>query len=304
MAKYTTFHIGGKARYFLIAKSESEIIGAIKTAQKLKLPFFILGGGSNLLVSDKGYKGLVIRIQNEKIKMQNENGEFKIICDAGVSLAKLVVESARIGAAGFEWSSGVPGTLGGAVFGAAGAFGGGIAEIVKSVKVYDFEKDKIKVFKNKDCRFAYRESIFKKNRNFIVLSVELLLKKEKKETIKEKIKGCLDYRRSRQPQEPSAGSVFKNVSLKKISSRFFEKFPEARTVVKENNLPAAYLIAHVDLTGKKIGGAMVSSKHPNFIVNFKNAKAKDVKKLIGLIKKVVKNKFGLTLEEEIQHLGF
>lgn len=304
LAKYTTFRIGGKARYFIIGKNEKEIINAIKEAQKSKLPFFILGGGSNLLISDRGFKGSVIKILNTNYKILNT----EIQAGAGVSLTKLLKVFAENGLTGLEWAAGVPGTLGGAVYGAAGAFNGGIAEIVKSVRVYDFEKDKIKVFKNKDCQFAYRESIFKKKNNLVILSAELLLKKEKNKTrlaaAREKIKNYLDYRRSRQPQEPSAGSVFKNVDLGEVGSRLFEKFPEARTVIKENKLPAAYLIAHADLMGKIIGGAMVSPKHPNFIVNFKDAKARDVVKLIELIKKTVKEKFGLSLEEEIQYLGF
>jgi len=251
LKNHTTFRIGGRAKYFFEAKTKKDLIEAIKLAKKIKLPFFILGGGSNLLVSDKGYGGLVIKF--------------------GRPLSLYVSK-------GLDWAAGIPGTIEGAVYGNAGAFGKSMKDAVKSVEVFDTKIEKVKVFKNKDCRFGYRDSIFKKEKKLVILSVEIKSGKSNSKKIKE----YLDYRRQRHPQLPSAGSVFKNIG----------------------ETPAAILIHQAGLTGKKIGKAQISEKHSNFIVNLGNASAKDVKKLISLVKKSVKKKFKVVLKEEIQYLNF
>jgi UDP-N-acetylmuramate dehydrogenase len=301
---YTTFKIGGKARYFFEAKNKEETINSLKVAKELKLPFFILGGGSNLLVSDKGFKGLVIKVQSSKLKIQSFNSYFKFIAEAGIPLAKIVSESLKIGATGFEWAAGIPGTVGGAVRGNAGAFSKSMNEVVKKVEAFDLEKNKIRILKNKDCNFFYKSSVFKKNKNLVVLSVILKFAKGDKKKIRTKIKKYLDYRREKHPVEPSAGSIFKNIPSKNLRLNFFKKFPEAKKVMKENFLPVAFLIDQCGLKGKRIGGAMISKKHPNFIINYQNAKAKDVIRLISLIKREIEKKFGIQLEEEIEYLGF
>lgn len=249
LKNHTTFRIGGRAEYFFEAKTKKDLIGVINFAKEIKLPFFILGGGSNLLVSDKGYKGLVVKF--------------------GRPLSLYVSK-------GLDWAAGIPGNIEGAVYGNAGAFGGSMKDAVKSVEVFDTKDGKIKIFKNKDCWFGYRDSIFKKKKNLVILSVEIKSKRSNPKKIKE----YLEYRRRRHPQLPSAGSVFKNVS----------------------DTPAAILIDQAGLTGKKIGQAQISEKHSNFIVNLGNAKAEDVKKLISFVKKSVKKKFKVVLKEEIQYL--
>jgi len=250
LKNYTTFKIGGRAKYFFIAKKKEDLIKAVATAKKLKLPFFVLGSGSNLLVSDQGFKGLVIKY--------------------GQPLSSYVSK-------GLEWAIGIPGTVQGAVCGNAGAFKKSMKDVVEKVEVFDAKTGKIKFFKNKDCQFSYRNSIFKKNKNLIVLSVKI---KPKKSNIK-KIKQYLNYKKERQPLNcPSAGSIFKNPS----------------------GFSAGELGEKCGLKGKRIGQAKISEKHTNFIVNLGNARAKDVKKLINLIKKEVKKKFKINLEEEIQFL--
>ena len=314
LKNYTTFKIGGRAKYFFEAKNKEDLIKAISLAKKFKLPFFILGGGSNLLVSDKGFKGLVIKIQNTKYKIQNT----KIMAEVGVMLGELVNVSAKTGLSGLEWAVGIPGTVGGAIHGNAGAFGKSMKNVVKEVEVFDLSNEKIKTFKNKDCQFDYRESIFKKNKNLIILSTKLKLKKEKKSKIERKMREYLNYRKENQHLNlPSAGSVFKNYELRLQPAHhppeksgpiknyeLVKEFPELREFNKKNLIPAAWLIEKCGLKGKKIGGAKISEKHANFIVNLGEAKAEDVKKLINLAKKKVKNKFSITLEEEIQFLGF
>ena len=300
LEKYTTFKVGGPAKYFFIARKKEDIIKAIKTAKQFKVPFFILAGGSNVLISDEGFKGLIIKIQNPKFRIQRS----KLYAEAGVPVAILVQETAKLGLSGLEWAAGLPGTLGGAIRGNAGAFKRAIENIVKEVEVLDSKNLKVKKIKNKNCQFDYRDSIFKRNRKLIILSATLRLKKYKKNKIKKKMGDCLAYRARKHPQKPSAGSIFKGVESSELRAGFFKKFPEAKKIVKEKILPAAFLISQCQIIGKKIGQAQISEKHPNFIINLGRAKATDVKKLINLIKNKVKNRFGITLKEEIQYLGF
>jgi len=267
LSKYTTFKIGGKAKYFFAAKTKKDLIKAIVTAKKSKLLFFILGGGSNLLVSDRGFKGLVIKY--------------------GQPLSSYVSK-------GLEWAAGIPGTIQGAVQGNAGAFGKSMKNVVKEVEVFDTKTGKIKIFKNKDCQFSYRNSIFKKNKNLIILSVKI---KTRKSNVK-RIRQYLEYKKKNHPWNyPSAGSVFKNP----IGFSAAE-LGEENNKFSSSILTAARMIEECGLKGKRAGKAEISEKHANFIVNLGGAKAKDVKKLINLAKKSVKKKFKINLEEEIQFL--
>ena len=293
LKNYTTFKIGGRAKYFFIAKTKKDLFCAIIAAKKLKLPFFILGGGSNLLISDKGYNGLIINFKFSIFNFQKN----KIIVGAGTRLGELVNASAERRLTGLEWASGVPGTVGGAVFGNAGAFQKSMKDVVKEVEVLDTKDLRFKIYDFKKCQFGYRDSIFKHKKNLIILSVILNLKKGKKSEIKKKIKEYLNYKKERQPLNyPSAGSIFKNPSGFSAGELGEED--------ESSSLPfaAARLIEKCGLKGKRIGQAKISEKHANFIVNLGNARAKEVKKLINLIKKEVKKRFGTLLDEEIQFL--
>jgi len=298
LKNYTTFKIGGKAQYFFVAKNKESIIKTVKTAKKLKIPFFILSGGSNLLISDKGFEGLIIKIRNSRFEIRNSY----LCAEAGVKMSKLVRETGKLGLAGLEWAAGIPGTLGGAIRGNAGAFGKETKDNIFEVEILD-GKGNLKKLSKKQCSFSYRHSIFKK-KNWIILSAKLKLKKGNKKKIQTIAKDYVEYRKKRQPLNyPSAGSVFKNVDLKKIPKKIRKNFSK---VIKKDPfpvIPASYFISEAKLPGLMIGGAEISKKHPNFIVNLGKAKAKDVKKLISLVKKKVKNKFGIILEEEIRFLG-
>ena len=297
LKNYTTFKIGGPAKYFFVATIKKDLVRAIRLAKKYNLPFFILGGGSNLLVSDKGYNGLIIKFQipNPKFQINSKSQIPKINVEAGVLLSAVASAAAKNGLTGLEWAVGIPGTVGGAIYGNAGAFKKNISASIKKAEILDVRNLKIKKFKKQDCKFNYRDSIFKHKKNLIILSAELQLKKGNKKEVQKKLKECLDYRKQTQPLEfPSAGSIFKNPSPTQI----LKKFRRAK------NFSAGELIEKCGLKGKRTGGAKISEKHANFIVNLGGAKAKDVKKLINLAKKKVKKKFGITLAEEIQHLGF
>ena len=310
LKNHTTFKIGGPAKLFFIAKTKEDLISALKTAKRLKLPFFILGGGSNLLISDKGYKGLVIKLQMSGIRVQ----DGKIYTQAGTELWGLIELSFKKGLTGLEWAAGIPGTIGGAIYGNAGAFGSFMADVIKNITVLDSKTLKIKNIPLKDCKFGNKDSILKhpegvasrrpygaSKKNLIILSAILQLKKGNKKRVQEKIKEYLKYRTKTHPLNfPSAGCAFKNPALKIKNKKLLNKFPELQEFSKKGLIPTGYLIEKCGLKGKKIGRAEISEKHANFIINLGGARASDVLKLIKLTKKKVKNKFGINLEEEIQ----
>ncbi|MDD2731816.1 MAG: UDP-N-acetylmuramate dehydrogenase [Candidatus Pacebacteria bacterium] len=297
LADYTTFKIGGPGRYFLTVKNRKELIEAVKTAKKFKAPFFILGGGSNTLFSDKGFKGMVIKCQTSGIKRKNN----MISAESGVLLKDLVELALDNSLTGLEWAVKIPGTLGGAVSGNAQAFGSRMSDSVKSAKAFDTGDFKIKNFSKKECNFSLKNSIFKNNKNLIIISAVLKLKKGNKKEIKEKIKDYTRHRKRMHPLDyPCAGSVFINPEIKITDKRLFKKFPDLEEQNKKRAIPSAYLIERCGLKGKKIGGAQFSKKHANFIINLNKAKSKDVKDLIKLAKERVKKTFGVVLKEEIQ----
>jgi len=296
LAKYTTFNIGGNTKYFFIARTKEDIIKAVKSAQRCELSFFILAGGSNILFSDNGFNGLVIKLESTKYELRTD----AIYTEAGVRLSEIVNKAAEAGLSGLEWATGIPGTIGGAVRGDAGAFGSSMSNIVKSVEALDVSNLKVKNYEVKDCEFEYRNSIFKKNKNLIILSIEIKSQKGDKEEIKNKTEEYRNYRTEHHPLEfPSAGSIFKNLSLGDFRPEIFAKYPELNNFREQQRVPTGFLIEKSGLKGKTIGNAQISEKHCNFIINLGNSGAKDVLELINLVKKVVKDKFDINLEEEI-----
>ncbi|MFA6533662.1 MAG: UDP-N-acetylmuramate dehydrogenase [Patescibacteria group bacterium] len=303
LAPYTTFRLGGPARYFVAAKSEAELAAAFLWAKKERLPTAILGGGSNLLVADAGFDGLVIK--NENIDYVIEGN--RIFAGSGLNLGYLVSQCTENSLTGAEFLVGIPGTVGGAVYGNAGAWGHGIGELVETVKV--FEGGKIKQLNQNACQFKYRSSALKEE-NLPVLSVVLLLRKSVKEVVEKQVS---DYLRQRsggnQPKEPSAGCSFKNVELAKLKPAKVMKglginAAEFAAATKHGKLAVGYILERLNLKDKKIGGAKISPAHCNFIINDGTAKAADVAELISYVKQQVRDKVGVQLEEEVQYLGF
>lgn len=273
---YTSLQVGGPAKYFCLVDKKEDLILAALVAKKFNLPFFVLGRGTNVLFPDKGYEGLVILVQASKIKSGKD-----IYAEAGAKLSDLVKICSDKSLQGLEWAVGIPGSIGGAVRGNAGAFGSSIGDSIREVEIFDMTKMRIKKYGLKDCFFSYRNSIFKKNPNLIILSALFNFNKGSSLEIKRKIRDNMAYRRDRHPLNfPSAGSVFEN--LKDVS--------------------AGELIDKCGFKGKKIGGAEVSKKHANFIINTGKAKSEDIVKLIELIKKKVKDKFKISLKEEVEIL--
>lgn len=325
LKNHSTFKIGGLARYFYVAKNKEEIMSAIKWAHKNELPFFILAGGSNILFSDKGFDGLVIKILNTQYIIH----DTKIIADAGVNLGKLVIESINNGLTGLEWAIGIPGTIGGAVFGNAGAYGYSISESVEKIKTLVFSSLRVPLsgtkqsqgitagsprslrslamterkYNNKKCEFGYRESVFKRN-NEIILEVSLKLEKGDKEKSRQKIKEAIFDRRKKTPPYPSTGCYFKNYVLQKENDTLIKNFPELVSKVKGGKIGVGYLIDKCGLKGKQINNAKISEEHANFIVNLGGATAKDVFALADLCKQKVFEKYRIKLEEETRLIGF
>ncbi len=317
LSKLSHYKIGGIARYFFAAKNEREIAWAVKEAKTKKLPILILGGGTNLLISDEGWNGLVLKpeITTLKLSAKSKKGET-VIVGAGIMMARLLDFVSKKSLSGLEWAGGLPGTLGGAIRGNAGCFGGETKHSIVSVRSFDIKTMTIRERTIKDCAFGYRSSIFKKKKGGeIILSVELRLEKGDKKRILETIQKNVAYRAANHPLEyPNIGSIFKNVPLSIIHKKESPKYKKAvkdavlmfrgsQFSVKTDPHPvisAAKLISETGLCGVTLGGAMISPKHSNFIVNVLDANACDVKSLITLAKTEVYKKFGVDLEEEVQ----
>lgn len=277
LKKHTSFRIGGPADYFCVPKSIHELREAIDFARERKMRISVLGGGTNVLVLDRGFRGLVIKLAGglSSIKVNSR----KTRAGAGMLLPRLIRKVASRGLSGLEFLAGVPGSVGGAIIMNAGAWGREIGRYVEEIKVLD-NKGRLKVVKNGKLGFGYRKSKLQK-KSWIVVEATFKLRKQRKKTINKKIKECLAKRKETQPLgSPSCGSVFKN--------------PKGDY--------AGRLIEEAGCKGRRVGDAQVSAKHGNFIVNLGDAKAQDVIKLMASVQKAVKDKFKILLEPEIKFM--
>ncbi len=303
LADHTTYKIGGPAKYFAEVKDEKDIINVLSEYNNyspINKKIFILGGGANTLFSDEGYDGLVLKISISDIAIIGNN---IIRVSAGASLKDILSFAVEHNFTGMEWMAGIPGSLGGAIRGNAGAFGREIKDSVISVRSIDIQNcEKIIERQNNEIMFGYRTSVFKSEvKDEIILSAEIRFLLGSSEEIRAQIQKNMDYRHERQPLEwPSAGSTFKNVNTANATK---EQLQEWSAIIKTDPvpvIPVAFLISQAGLKGKTIGGAMISEKHSNFFINIGNAKASDVRELINFTKKVIQEKFNLEIEEEIQ----
>lgn len=304
LAQYTTFRIGGPARYFVEVADEAGVREAIAWARNRKVGFFCLGGGSNLLVSDRGYDGLVIRMNLSRIDFLADNRSVSV--GSGTPLSAVVRESVERGLSGLEWAIGIPGTVGGAVFGNAGAYGGSMQNIVGEVVAIDLERPEpgTVVLENGDCRFGYRSSIFKESKKYFILAVKINLAESDRLSVKELVSHNLTARIGKQPKgNPSAGSFFMNPVVEDERVRL--EFEQDKGVkCRDKKVPAGWLIEQAGLKGKQIGGAQVSEISANYVINTGGATADDVLALVSFIKQQVRDKIGVQLREEVGYLGF
>jgi len=300
LADLTTLRIGGLAKFFCVASNETELLEALDFASEKKIDFFVLGGGSNILFSDKGFSGLVIKMQGAlEIKQKDKFIE----CWAGENLNSIVNFFKNNNFSGMEWAVGIPGTVGGAIRGNAGAYGGQMENNISSVRVFNLENKISADYSCKDCQFAYRTSIFKKNPQLIVLAVKLKFKKSQQEIIKQKMQEIITKRNTAMPKGFSAGSFFQNPIVKNTELILqFEKDTGKKS--QEGKIPAGWLIEEIGFRGKKIGGVMVSKKHANFFINDGTGTAEDVVILAGIIKQKLRKEFDVQIKEEIIYVGF
>ena len=278
MKSHTTFRVGGPADYFLTPQTAEEVAKVIEACTQEKVPYYIVGNGSNLLVSDKGYEGVIIQIYKQMNQVKVEGAQ--IHAQAGALLSMIAKRALDAELTGFEFAAGIPGTLGGACVMNAGAYGGEMKDVLKSVTVLT-GKGEVKTLAKEELELGYRTSVIAK-KGYIVLEAVLELQKGEKEKIQAVMDDLKERRVTKQPLEyPSAGSTFKR--------------PEGHF--------AAKLIDDSGLRGLTLRGAQVSEKHCGFVVNLGNAKAKDILDLMYIVKSTVKSKYGITLEEEVKILG-
>jgi UDP-N-acetylmuramate dehydrogenase len=298
LAPFTTFKIGGTAKYFVEVAAKEDLLAAVEWAKREKEPIYCLGGGSNLLIADEGLSGLVIRFVNREAV----NLSPRFACGAGTVLAYVISLTRAAGLSGLEWGFGIPqATIGGCVRGNAGAFGMNTSDVVETVEAYNLKKNRFEILSNKDCQFGYRASLFKADSELLVWAATLKLKPAAAGEINKIIEQNLGKRDKTQPRLPNAGSVFKNLFLDDIRhlNPQLAEFIDEQGVAKGGKIGAGYLIDMHGLKGKAVGGAKISLEHANFIVNTGHATAKDVLDLIDFVKKEIKLRFKIDLEEEM-----
>lgn len=301
LKKYSNLKIGGNASYFYEFESKHDLVQVLSHWRGINPEMnkiFILGDGTNILFSDEGFDGLVIRNCIDFIKRE----ENSVTVGGGTSVEDLLNFCTQNSLSGLEWAGGLPGTVGGAIRGNAGAFLGDTSENIEEVGSINTWSLKTIVREKKECKFSYRKSVYKNSDGGqeVIISAKFKFKKGNREEIKRKTQEKIDYRIDRHPLDlPNIGSTFKNVPISVVSGEVKNEFEKSIKPDPFPVIPTAKLLIGAGLKGKVIGGARFSEKHPNFIVNFNNAKAEDIKALISLAKKEIKEKYNIDLEEEI-----
>ena len=297
LAPLTTYQIGGPAQFLAKVNSLEELTQAIDWAIDGNLPIHFLGGGSNLLISDQGVAGLVIALTAPEPIFTDKAVE----AGAGYSLSKLVIACIDHGLAGLEWAAGIPGQVGGAVRGNAGAFGGWLADRVVEVVAYNTNSKQTEVIAAQDCHYAYRHSIFKDRAELLIWSVKLALEIGNQAELQKIAEEHRAYRRQRHPLLPSAGCVFKNPTVAEVARLAPELLQAAQSVgaVGRGEVPAGFIIGQAGLAGYSIGPAQVSPQHSNFLVNNGGATAEQMRQLIEYVKTEIKHHYNLEFIPEV-----
>jgi len=300
LAKHTTWRIGGPARWLVEAKSPEEIQIAVQITETAGVKYLILGGGSNVLVSDAGFDGLVIRPALREIKVEGN----LLTAEAGAPVSLVSRAALENNLSGLEWMITLPGTVGGAVRGNAGCFGCETGNLIKTVKL--LRDGKIVEVTDLEMNFDYRNSLVKQNRQEIILSATFELVPGDPIIIKSKMDELLAKRLASQPPAGgTAGCVFKNYVVKDDEfDRLKNETDIPNEMLEKKIISAGWLIDQMDLKSKQIGGAKISEKHANFIENVSGATASDVVQLIALVKMNARDRFGIQLVEEVEYIGF
>jgi UDP-N-acetylmuramate dehydrogenase len=296
LSRYTRFGIGGPADLFAETRDEQAFIAALAAARESGVPVCVTGGGTNLIVSDQGFRGLVLRYCESALCADGR----RIMAGAGAVLQDLVDFANQHGLKGLEALAGIPGWVGAAVYGNAGAYGHSISECVDAVRFFDGVA--VRVFDNRQCEFRYRESIFKRRKEWIIFQVELTLDPAETAGLQEISAGILKVRNEKfPPTMKCAGSIFKNFLLRELPPAVAAAVPAA--VVREGKIPAAWFLEQVGAKGMQLGGIQVAAYHANLIYNAGQGTARELCELIAELKRRVRERFGIEVEEEVQYVG-
>lgn len=297
LSRYTRFGIGGPADLYAETGDPHAFTTAMEAARSSGLPLMVIGGGTNLIVSDDGFRGIVLRYRAASLSAQAN----RVTADAGADLQELIDFTIARGLKGLETLSGIPGSAGAAIYGNAGAYGHSISERVVSVEFYDGRA--IRAFDNAACEFRYRESIFKRNKEWVVLSTVLLLDCADASSLRTTADGILKVRNEKFPVTMKcAGSIFKNLLLNELPETLAKQIPAA--VVREGKIPAAWFLEQVGAKGMHRGDIHVATYHANLLYNAGAGTAGDLRALILELKRRVGDRFGIEIEEEVQYVGW
>ncbi len=297
LAGYTRFGIGGPADIFVETAEPASFIEAQKIVAASGLPTVVIGGGTNLIVSDEGFRGVVLKLTNRAVRSSGAS----VYVEGGLSLQELVDFTVERGLKGLETMTGIPGFTGAAIYGNAGAYGHSIMERVSSVRFFDGEA--IREIGNADCEFRYRESIFKRNKEWIIFSAELAMEHGEAGELQEIADKILTTRNKKYPPTMKcAGSIFKNYLLAELPRAVKAELPEK--VIIEGKVPSAWFLEQVGAKGMRSGDIQVADYHANLIYNDGNGTARDLVKVIGELKRRVTERWDIPLEEEVQYVGF
>jgi len=300
LAPIGTFSIGDRVEYFYSTKKPENLIEAVLWARRQKLPYKILASGSNVVFPDTKLKGLLIRILGGKIEVHGN----RFIVGTGVSLTRVVEKSISLGLKGLETLSGIPGSVGGAVVGNAGAYGHSISEVVEKVEIWDpsggyQDKSKRRWLTSKGCRFRYRESVFKE-KPYLLLRAVLKFGKGNPQKLRQVSRDIIKLRlRKYKPNLRCPGSFFKNVLVRDVSKGTLARVDRSKII--EGKIPTGYLLEEVGAKGMCVGGIEIADFHGNLFINRRRGTAADVRKLARILKSRVKKEFGIKLEEEIRY---
>jgi UDP-N-acetylmuramate dehydrogenase len=296
LSQYTRFGIGGPADIYAETGSVEAFIAALSTARGSGLSTMVIGGGTNLIVSDHGFRGIVLRYRAEQLFAANG----RVIAEAGAVLQDLVDFANARGLKGLETLAGIPGSVGAAIYGNAGAYGHSISEHVMRVRFYDGRE--VRVFNNQECEFQYRESIFKRHKEWIIFSVELMLEPADGEELQRISEDIVKVRNEKFPVTMKcAGSIFKNLLVLDLPEAVAAQIPSS--VIREGKVPAAWFLEQVGAKGTERGDIHVAKYHANLIYNAGGGTASDLCALIQELKARVRERFGIELEEEVQYVG-
>lgn len=297
LAGYTRFGIGGPADIFVETAEPASFIQAQKIAAGSGLDTVVIGGGTNLIVSDDGFRGVVLKLTNRAVRASGTS----VYVESGLSLQELVDFTVERGLKGLETMTGIPGFTGAAIYGNAGAYGHSIMERVSSVRYFDGKA--IREIGNAGCEFRYRESVFKRNKEWIIFSAELAMERAEAASLHEVADNILTTRNKKYPPTMKcAGSIFKNYLLAELPAAVAAELPAK--VIIEGKVPSAWFLEQVGAKGMRSGDIQVADYHANLIYNDGQGTARDLVKVIGELKRRVTERWGIPLEEEVQYVGF